>query len=216
MSEIVIHGIDGSPFVRAVQMICEEKGAPYRLSPVPPGTLRGEDYLKLHPFARIPVIDHGNYRLYETQAILRYIDATFPEPAFQPKEPRAIGRMNQIIGINDWYFFPKVCGVVVFNRVIGPRMMGIAPNEAAIAEALPMGRTSIGELDRLLGDQKFLVGDRVTLADLMLAPQLDFFAITPEGHELLKGTRLALWLARMNERPCMQKTQRPAPFRDAA
>src|SRR5882762_3398419 len=116
MSDIVIYGFLGSPFVRSVEMALEEKGVSYRVEPVIPGSQRSEEHLKRHPFARVPVIDHGDYRLYEAQAILRYLDAAFPEPSLQPKEARAIGRMNQIIGINDWYFFPKVAAVIVFNR----------------------------------------------------------------------------------------------------
>ena len=58
--------------------------------------------------------------------------------------------------------------------------------------------------------------NRLSIADLMLAPQLDFFAETPEGKSLLAKTRLEAWLARMNERPSMQATLRPEAFRRAA
>jgi|HubBroStandDraft_6_1064221.scaffolds.fasta_scaffold80373_3 glutathione S-transferase len=216
MSEIVIYGVPGSPFVRTVQMGLDEKRAPYRLDALQPAGSKSQDHLNRHPFGRVPVIDHDDYRLYETQAILRYLDASFPEPSWQPREPRAIGRMNQIIGINDWYFFPKVAAVIVFNRIVGPVLMGRTPDEAAIAEAMPMARICIGELNRLLGDQRFMVGDRLSIADLMLAPQLDFFADTREGAELMRATALAGWLARMNERPSMQRTQRPENLRQAA
>jgi glutathione S-transferase len=215
MSDIVLHGIPGSPFVRSVQIGLEEKALSYRFAALAPGATREPEHLARHPFGRVPVLDHGDYRLYETQAILRYLDAAFPEPALQPAEPRALGRMNQIVGINDWYFFPKVAAVVVFNRIVGPVLLGTTPDEAAIAAALPMARTCLDELDRLLGGQAFLAGDRLTLADLMLAPQLDFFHATPEGRELLAGTRLAAWLERMNRRPSMQRTQRPERLRAA-
>jgi len=216
MSEIVVYGIPGSPYVRSVQLGLEEKGLTYRMDALVPGAIRGEDHKRRHPFGRVPVIDHGDYRLYETQAILRYLDAAFPEPALQPADPRSIGRMNQIIGVNDWYFFPKVAAVIVFYRIVGPVLMGITPNESAIADALPMARTCVGELERLLGEQQFFVGDRLTIADLMLAPQLDFFLATNEGRSVLEGTRLADWLARMNQRPSMQHTQRPENLRVAA
>lgn len=216
MNEIVVYGVPGSPFVRSVQLALEEKNAPYRMNALEVGASKTQDYLKLHPFGRIPVIDHGDYRLYETQAILRYLDVTFPEPSLQPREPQAIGRMNQIVGINDWYFFPKVAAVIVFNRIVGPVLMGLTPDEAAIAGAVPMAHTCINELKRLLGDQMFLVGDRLSIADLMLAPQLDFFSATSEGRDMLKGTSLADWLARMNDRSSMQRTQRPEKLRIAA
>jgi glutathione S-transferase len=209
MNEIVAYGILGSPFLRAVLLGLEEKRLPYRVEAMAPGALKAPEHLARHPFGRIPVIEHGDFRLYETQAILRYLDAAFPDPTLQPVEAEAIGRMNQIIGINDWYLFRKVGAVIVFNRIVGPLLMGRTPDEAAIAAAMPMGRTCIDELGRLLGDQAFLAGDRLSIADLMVAPQLDFLQATPEGQELLAGTALADWLARMNERPSMQRTQRP-------
>ena len=197
-------------------MCLEEKGARYRVHALAPGESKSPDHLARQPFGRIPAFEHGDFRLYETQAILRYLDAVIPQPPLQPAAPRLAARMNQIIGINDWYFFPKVAAVVVFQRIVGPRLLGTATDEAAITAALPIARTCIGELDRLLGTQTFLAGEHLSLADLMLAPQIDFFAVTPEGRSLLTGTRLVSWLERMNARPSMIATQRPESLRAAA
>jgi glutathione S-transferase len=180
------------------------------------GDSKSEAYLKKHPFGRVPAFEHGNFGLYETQAILRYLDDIFPEPPLKPRDAQQAARMNQIIGINDWYFFPKVAAVIVFQRIIGPVLLGIRTDEAAIEAALPMGLTCIAELDRLLRAQQFLAGDHLSIADLMLAPQLDFLAETPEGKSLLGGTQIEAWLVRMNERPSMQATQRPDELRRAA
>ena len=216
MSDIVVYGVPGSPFMRAVQMGLEEKKAAYRVQAVAPSESKSEAYLKKHPFGRVPAFEHGDFGLYETQAILRYLDDIFPEPRLQPRDPREAARMNQIIGINDWYFFPKAAAVIVFQRIVGPVLLGIKTDEAAIDAALPMGRTCVAELDRLLGAQQFLAGDHLSIADLMLAPQLDFLAETPEGKSLLAGTRIEAWLGRMNERPSMLATQLPEALRRAA
>jgi glutathione S-transferase len=216
MSDIVVYGVPGSPFMRAVQMGLEEKKAAYRVQALGVGESKSEAYLRKHPFGRVPAFEHGNFGLYETQAILRYLDDILPEPPLQPRDPQQAARMNQIIGINDWYFFPKVAAVIVFQRIIGPVLLGIKTDEAAIEAAVPMGRTCIAELDRLLGGQQFLAGDDLSIADLVLAPQLDFLAETPEGKALLAGTRIEAWLKRMNERPSMQATQRPDALRRAA
>lgn len=216
MTQIVVYGIPGSPFLRAVQMGLEEKRAAYRMEVMGPGASKNEAYLKKHPFGRVPFFEHGDFALYETQAILRYLDDIFPEPALEPGDPRATARMNQIIGINDWYFFPKAAAVIVFQRIIGPALLGTATDEGAIAAAMPMARICIAELDRLLGAQPFLAGDHLSIADLMLAPQLDFFADTPEGRSLLHETRLKVWLDRMNARPSMRATLRPEALRHAA
>lgn len=216
MSEFVIFGFDGSPFVRSVRMALEEKGQPYRLQFMKPGDQRGEDYVRRQPFGRVPAIEHGDFGLYETQAILRYVDAVFPSPALQPRDPRATARMDQIIGINDWYLFPQATAVIAFQRIVGPALMGLTPDEEVIAAAAPKATTCIVELDRLLGDAPFLAGDELSLADLMVAPQLDYLAATPEGRAPLKGTGLEGWLQRMRARPSMQATLPPAPLRAAA
>jgi len=216
MSDFIVHGVPGSPFLRSVQLGLEEKGALYRLAVMAPGESKSAAHLKRHPFGRIPAFEHGDFQLYETQAILRYLDDVIPEPALEPADPRAAARMNQIIGINDWYFFPKVAAVIVFQRIIGPVLLGLTTDEAAVAAALPVGRVCIAELDRLLGSQPFLAGERMSMADLMLAPQLDFFAATPEGAAMLAGTGLDQWLGRMRVRPSMLATQRPESLRSAA
>jgi glutathione S-transferase len=214
--DIIVYGVPGSPFMRAVQMGLEEKRAVYRIQAMGPGESKSAAYLKKYPFGRVPAFEHGDFSLYETQAILRYLDDLFPEPPFEPADPRAAARMNQIIGINDWYFFPKAAAVIVFQRIVGPALLGTLTDEAAITAAMPMARTCIAELDRLLGGQPFLAGDHLTIADLMLAPQLDFLAETPEGDSLLQETRLRSWLDRMNERPSMRTTPRPRTLRRAA
>ena len=213
ISDFVVYGVPGSPFMRSVCAAMEEKREPYRIQALRPGEGRER---QLHPFGRIPVIDHDDFRLYETQAILRYIDATFPEPALQPAEPRALGRMNQIIGINDWYLFPQVARIIVFQRIVGPVLMGTTPDEAVIAAAVPDAERCLGELDRLLGNQPFLAGDQLSLADLLLAPQLDYLAATPECAKIMAGSRLPHWLGRMEARASMQATLPPEPLRKAA
>ena len=216
MSEFVIYGLSASPFVRSVRMALEEKGKPYRLHEFAVKDVRGEEHLKVHPFGRMPAVDHGGFRFYETQAILRYIDALYPEPALQPTELQAIARMNQIIGINDWYLFPQVARVIVFQRIVGPTLMGLTPDEAVIAAAVPDAKLCLGELNRLLGDQEFLAGDKLSLADLQLAPQLFLLAATPEGSTILAGTALEAWLGRMNARDSAKATLPPSTVRSAA
>jgi glutathione S-transferase len=164
----------------------------------------------------MPVVDHGGYVLYETQAILRYIDALFPNLPLQPVQPQAIGRMNQIIGINDWYLFPQVARIIVFHRIVGPVLMGMTPDEAAVAAAVPDAELCLGELNRLLGCQPFMAGDRLSLADIQLAPQLVYLAATPEGRKILKDTALLAWLERMEARASMRATLPPEALRKAA
>ena len=207
MSEFVVHSIPGSPFGRAVLLALEEKGASYRLAAVPPPTLRAPEHLARHPFGRVPAIEHGDFRLYETQAILRYIDRVCAGVSLTPAAPRAAARMDQLLNICDWYLFQGVSNVIAFQRIVRPRLMGLAPDEAAIADAMPKAHAVFAELAKLLGTQRHFAGDALTLADLHIAPQLDFFRQTPEWSELAgPHANLVHWLERMNARPSMAAT----------
>ncbi len=207
MSEFIVHSVPGSPYGRAVLAMLEEKGAAYRLSPVAPGASRSEPHLSRHPFGRVPALDHDGFPLYETQAILRYLDRVLPDPALTPADPKAAARMDQLMGVCDWYLFQGVCNVIAFYRIVRPRLMGLAPDEAAIAAAMPKAHVVFNELSRLLGSKTFLAEEAVTLADILIAPQIDFLALTPEWATLTAATpNLVSWLDRMTARPSFQAT----------
>lgn len=207
MADFLVHTIPGSPFGRAVLATLEEKGAAYRLCPVSPAGLKGPEHLARHPFGRIPVLEHGDFRLYETQAILRYLDRVLSTPALTPPDARAAARMDQAMNVNDWYLFQGVGNVIGFERVVAPRLLGLPSNEAAIAEAMPKAQLVFAELSRLLGEQPYFAGEAVTLADLLLAPEFDILQEAPEWGLLTHDRpNLVAWLARMNARPSFERT----------
>jgi glutathione S-transferase len=207
MSEFTVHSIPGSPFGRAVLATLEEKGASCRFSPVAPGTLRSPEHLARHPFSRVPVLEHHGFLLYETQAILRYLDRVLPAPSLTPADPKRAARMDQVMNVNDWYLFQGVGNVIGFHRVVGPRVMGLKPDEAAIEAAMPKARGVFAELARLLGEQSYFAGEAISLADLLVAPQIGFFTQTPEWSVLgVPHPNLVTWLARMEARPSLKAT----------
>ncbi len=207
MSEFTVHTVPGSPFARAVLATLEEKGARYRLAPLAPNASKSPEHLARHPFGRVPVLAHDGFSLYETQAILRYLDRVLPQPALTPADPRRAARMDQVMNINDWYLFHGVGNVIVFHRVIAPQLLGLQPDEAAIEAAMPRARTVFAELARLLGEQPFFAGDALSLADLMVAPAAAFFTATREWAELgVPHANLVAWLKRMEARPSLQAT----------
>ena len=205
MSEFVVYGVAGSPYVRSALLGFEEKGADYSFLSLPFGGVKSAEHLARQPFGRIPAITHGDFVLYEVQAILRYLDAVVPGPALQPSEPKPMARMSQISNIVDWYVMPSISVQIVAERFFSMRFWNRPTDESIIAKAVPEARTCIRALESLKGDGVYMVGDDVTIADLMLAPHLAYFAMTPEG-EMLKESSLSAWLDRMASRPSMQAT----------
>ena len=208
MSEpIVVHGIPGSPYVRKPLIVCEEKGVPYRLVPMAfgDGAHKQPAYLAMNPFGRLPTIEHGDFVLYEAQAIGRYIDRVFDGPSLTPGDPRQAARMDQVMNIVDWYVMPSISSKIGFNRLVKP-VFGMPVDEAAVAEAVPLARTCVAALEVLLADQPYFAGDRVSLGDLFAVAHLDLLPQTPEGADILAGSPLLGWLERMAERPSVKKT----------
>lgn len=207
MSSTKVYGIVGSPFLRSVQMGLEEKGAAYELVRMGFGDPKQPAYLARNPFGRVPLFEHDGFELYETQAILRYVDAVFPGPSLRPTEPRRLARMDQLVGISDWYMFRQVTATIVFQRLVAP-MMGRTTDLSVVAAALPDAKHCIGVLEGFAkqgGD--FLVGDEPSIADIMLAPQVAYFSATPEGQEIMPShPALSAWIGRMTPRPSMKKT----------
>lgn len=207
MSGFIVHTVPGSPFARAVLACLEEKALPWRLAPLAPGGHRSAEHLARHPFARMPAIEHDGFALYETQAILRYIDRVQPSPPLTPADPRLAARMDQAMNVNDWYLFADCIAVIGFHRLVAPRLLGLEPDEAAIAASMPRARIVFAELSRLLADQPGFAGADISLADLLIAPQFDFIATTPEWDELTAGhANLLRWLERMRRRPSLRAT----------
>jgi len=207
MTDFTVHGIPGSPFVRTVLLALEEKGLPWQLAAIAIGAQRAPGYAAIHPFHKIPTLDHGDFRLYETTAILGYLDRVTTANPLTPTATRARARMDRLISIGLCYVTTTISGAISFPRRVAP-LLGLQVNDSAVEAALPAARSTLAELARLLGDQAFFAGDALSLADLMLVPHLAFLADYDEGRALLAAQpNIDAWRARMETRPSMAATE---------
>ena len=81
------------------------KEAPYTFEDLEPD-MGSTKHLALHPFDRVPILRHGDFMLYETSAIVTYIEELFPTPALRPDTPQGRARMNQWISAVNSYYYP--------------------------------------------------------------------------------------------------------------
>ena len=207
-AQVVLYGPIYSAYVRVARIVLAEKGVPYRHEPVdifaPEGP--GAAYLVRHPFGRAPALQHGDFALYETAAITRYVDEAFAGPPLQPAEARARARMTQIIHMIDSYGYWPWVRVIFVQRVEGPRRGG--PDEAAIAEALPRAGLALDALAELMGAGPWLAGADFSLADAQAGPMIDYLIQAPEGRRLIEQRpALADWWVRLYRRPSLPATR---------
>ncbi|WP_223217452.1 glutathione S-transferase family protein [Paraburkholderia phenoliruptrix] len=208
-SEVVkVYGAAWSVYVRIVRLALEEKQVRYDLVEVDVFSEKGvpQEHLTRHPFGRIPAFEHGEFHLYETGAIVRYIDDAFPGRKLQPTDPRARAKVNQIVGILDAYAYRTLVWDIYVERVVSARA-GRPADERKIAAALPLAAVCLSELNRLSDDREFLIGGDVTFADLYAAPMFACFMQAPEAVSLTEGhEKLTCWWQRFAARDSMSRT----------
>lgn len=207
MADLIVYGARYSTYTRSVLLALAEKNVPFVLEEVdifgaaPPG------YLERHPFGRIPALDHDGFQLYETGAILRYVDEAFAGPPLQPADRRSRARMSQIIGIIDSYVYRAMIWDIYVERSRGVSEPG-TPDEARIAAAVPRAATCLAAIASLMSESAHLAGVAPTLADLHLVPMLAYFRLTPEGQRLIAGApAIARWWDAMAARPSVVATR---------
>jgi glutathione S-transferase len=209
---LVLHGYRYSVYVRIARLALAEKGVAYdqvEVNPFAPDVPAA--YLALHPFGRVPTLVHDDFALYETGAITRYLDRSFAGPALQPDQPRALGRMDQIIGVVDSYGYWPLVRQVFSHRVFRPAI-GQPADEAEVGRGLAGAAKVLAALEVLAAPDAFLVGPALSLADLHLGAMLAYFAAAPEGAALLRNhPRLAAWWGRLSRRPSFAATDPGLP-----
>jgi len=157
-----------SPFVRKVVAFAAEKQIvldikPVGLSDPDPG------FAAASPFRKMPAFDDNGFMLADSSAIIHYLEALHPKPVMIPGEAQARGRTIWFDEFADTILF--ACGgAMFFNRVVAPRFLkregDLAAADKAERETLP---PLLDYLEGEIPDSGFLVGDRLTLADISVA-----------------------------------------------
>ncbi len=208
VEKVRLQGLRISVYTRIARLVMEEKQVAYALEEVDPFADGGppREYLTRHPFGMIPCLLRGDFCLYETTAITRYIDEAFPGPSLQPATAQGRARMNQIISILDSYAYRRMVWDVYVERVYVPTEGGQS-DETVIAGALPVISKVLEQLEIFLGDSDFLAGSKLSLADCHAFPMLVYFVETPEGKEMFAAhPKLQRWMKAMQSRSSVQAT----------
>jgi glutathione S-transferase len=192
-----IHGLPPSTFTRAVRLGCHEKGFAYELVPTMPSAARA-----LNPFAKIPAIVHGDFTLFESVAILRYLDRSFPGPKLWPDDPRGAALVDQWAGAvcDSVRNSAQLYMAARFNLLPAPAEM--------VVRYLEQTRAVIAAFDRQLGRTRFLAGDALSAADLLFVPPYFYFPDIPELKAIAEASpNCRRWAAEMASRPSVQATE---------
>jgi glutathione S-transferase len=199
----------GSPFSWRVQLLLEEKGLPYEavLLSFQKGELKSPEHLARSPHGKVPALEDGPLSLYESSAIVEYLEERYPVPPFLPADPAARARVR-IEEIECVEYFAGA-----FRDVA--RQVFFTPPDKRDAEAIAAARGGVRkELERLEGRAaarggRFVVGDVPTHADFTWLPFVEIAGRAGVELDAARTPWLHAWRARMRERPSHTRSYPP-------
>jgi glutathione S-transferase len=197
-----VYGHPLSSCTRKVLMTLAEKGVSAAFVPVDlfVGEHKASAHMRRHPFGMVPVLEDDGFVLYESRAILRYLDAKLADPALTPTAPRDVARMNQWLSVDQSYVAPHTKALAV-ERIV-KKHQGIAPDPVAERAAEGALASALAVYDEALrGGAIYLVGDALSLADVSLAPYVASLTLIGAEHVLAGLPHLRSWWGRICERP---------------
>jgi glutathione S-transferase len=202
----------GSPFAWRVWLALEHKQLAYdhRVMSFSAGDLKQPEFLAVNPRHKVPAIVDDGFALYESQAIVEYLEERYPAPpSLFPGDLRKRALVRRIVQEADQYL------IVAFDPIID-QVFFTAPDKWDIA-AIEDGRSKLIEELRRWEDiaaDDFLAGKEPSAADfaayphLALGLRLDKKKPDLDVHGLI-GPRVRAWMARVEALPFLRKTWPP-------
>jgi glutathione S-transferase len=160
---------------------------------------KGEAYRALNPYGRVPTLVDGDFVLFESSAIMEYLERLYPAPPLVPASVQGKARVSMHIKLCDLELGAHT-GTLIFPRRFLPRERWNLPVQTQAIEGV--GK-HLAVLEQQLAGQSYLVEDQYSLADLAYTPFMDFLGLI----EVVPPPLVAAWVARLSARPSALATR---------
>lgn len=215
--QLEVFWVSGSPYSWRVLLTLEVKRLGYasRLLEASKGDLKKPEYLALNPRGKVPTLKEGDFVLYESLAIMNYLDHKYPQPPLFGRAAREAARIFRLISEYVSYLDGPL------GRIVLPVYFGTAAEKADdIRAAVHDVHAELGRLEAYLGDAAWLGGDTICAADIAIYPfikSLERAASKDAAKPLELGLlpldarypRLAAWMGRIEQIPGYERTYPP-------
>jgi glutathione S-transferase len=195
---ITILGRASSINVRKVLWACVELGLEFEREDWGIGyrSTQAPEFLALNPNAMVPVIRDGDFVLWESNTIIRYLAARYGADSMYPAEPRQRARVDQWI---DWQASD-------LNKSWGYAFMALVRNSPEYRDAgqIAASTAAWSQCMVILDSQlektgRYVAGDRFTLADIPIGLSVHRWFSTPLAHPHLPA--VAAYYDRLLQHP---------------
>ena len=194
-----------APNSRAVRIawLLEELGLEYELEKYTVGdrALRTPEYYKIHPMGRIPVLEDGETRIYESGAIVQYLLARHGNGKFVPEaDDPSFAEYLQWLHYAEGSIMGQVNILVVETILLPPEKR----NDVNVNRAMKLLRVALGNVDKRLQDREYLTGS-FSGADIMTGHAC--FGAMKAGAEIDDYGQLKAYIDRLLARPALKKAR---------
>ena len=199
-----VFGHPASTCTRKVLCTLAEKGAAFDfvVVDITKGEQKSADHLARQPFGVVPALDDDGFALYESRAILRYLDATLPGTSLTPADAKNRALMEQWISVEYSYFSPHAMKSVM--NIWYASMAGKQPDADVVAKGLADATRALDVLEKALVGKEYLAGT-FSLADIMYAPYLQYLQDMGINAIVTERPNVLAWWQRVSARPSWQK-----------
>jgi len=207
----------GSPFAWRVMLTLEVKRLPYesKLLEFSKQEHKTPAYLQLNPRGKVPTLKDGDFVLYESIAIMAYLDRKYPTPPIFGTTAEQTGLIWRLVLECESYLLGAG------DKVVRPLFFGKGlENVNEIQTAAELIRRELKIVDERLADSNWLVGGEISAADTAIFPLVQLL-LRAAGKEAARPLDLGLvplsqtfpniarWVRRIEELPNYQRTYPP-------
>jgi glutathione S-transferase len=200
---ITLCGFALSNYYNVVKMALLEKGAPFTEEMVKP---RSSDpaVLAISPLGKVPFIKTAQGGMCESQAILEYVEAAYPQPALFPSDAFAAGKVRELMIYIDLHL------ELVARELYGQAFFGGTVSDDTKARVQKTLQRNIAGVKHLLKLSPYATGDEFTMADVVAFNNLPLVGMATRavyGEDMLSaaGIDYKPYIKRIGERPSAQK-----------
>jgi glutathione S-transferase len=169
------------------------------------GANKTPEFLKKNPNGLMPTLEDGDFCLWESDAIMRFLAR---DSDLYPAEAKQRALVEQWLCWNAAHWGPAL-RPFMYERIMKPMFRGEQPDQAALEAALEPFHQLAAVLDAALAGKSFLLGDSPTIADFALAAPMGWAA--PAGFPLEKYTNYQAMYQRVLGMDCFKKAIPPMP-----
>jgi len=137
------------------------------------GEVWSDDFARINPTRRVPVLDDNGFILWESSAIIRYFCAKCPGNGLYPDDPQVQADIDRWISW-DLAHYNQYYSLLSLEAVVKAKLLKLPHDEQAIRWAIPHLHANAAILEAHLQGRNYLVGDEITLADYAIGSS-EFF-----------------------------------------